>query len=257
MVFVDARLTLPRVPGKSFNKRDPGEIVGFVVHQGAGEGTIKDYAEYHTSTKNHITPGDPRPGLCYTFGIERDGTIVWANDVNVRTSSQKGNSPVPGKYGNTHFMGIVVAGDFKAGEYAGGAKPNPAPAQVTALIVLIWHLSGYRQCRDMPYGLFGCVPSANYYDVWGHSHFGKRTCPGDFLARVVGIMRAERPSHHEQLNTARDWQLRLKMKGYDPGPIDGIWGSKSRAALSSFQAVRGLATTGMRDAATKAALLGD
>lgn len=257
MVFVDGRLTLPRNPGASFRTRNPKEVVGFVVHQGAGEGTVAGYAKYHSSPKNHITPGTGLPGLCYTFGIERDGTIVWANDLDARTISQGGDSPVPGKYGNTHFMGIVVAGDFKAGEYAGGKRPYPTPAQVASLIALIWHLSGYRQCRDLPNELFGSTPKAKHYDVWGHYHFGKSTCPGDFLASIVGIMRAEKPANSEQLTTARDWQIRLKLKGHNPGPIDGKWGPKSRAALSSFQAEAGLPTTGMRDSATKAALLND
>tara|TARA_Y100000034_G_C6828863_1_gene374006 strand:+ start:567 stop:1031 length:465 start_codon:yes stop_codon:yes gene_type:complete len=154
-------------------------------------------------------------------------------------------------------MGIVVAGDFKAGRYAGGSRPDPNPEQVVSLIVLIWHLSGHMQCSDIPVALFGAVPNAKHYDVWGHCHFGKETCPGDMLSGIVGIMRSGKPESSDTLKTARDWQLRLKMVGYNPGPIDGHWGPKSRAALSAFQAAREIPMTGIRDDITKAALLRD
>lgn len=51
-----------------------------------------------------------------------------------------------------------------------------------------------------------------------------------------------------------DWQLRqvqehLKAAGFDPGPIDGIFGPRLKAALRQYQAVHGLQVTGLLDEA--------
>jgi len=49
-------------------------------------------------------------------------------------------------------------------------------------------------------------------------------------------------------------QLRLEIQGYAPGPIDGVFGSKTAAAVKQFQKAQGLATTGTVDEATWEAL---
>jgi peptidoglycan hydrolase-like protein with peptidoglycan-binding domain len=45
-------------------------------------------------------------------------------------------------------------------------------------------------------------------------------------------------------------QETLRDKGYDPGPIDGIMGSQTRAALSQYQKAQNLPVTGHVDAET-------
>lgn len=52
----------------------------------------------------------------------------------------------------------------------------------------------------------------------------------------------------------RDVQDRLTTLGYNPGPVDGILGPKTRAALRSFQETNGLPATGEVDAETLSAL---
>ncbi len=49
-------------------------------------------------------------------------------------------------------------------------------------------------------------------------------------------------------------QLRLEIQGYDPGPIDGVFGRKTAAAVKQFQETQGLAATGAVDEATWEAL---
>jgi peptidoglycan hydrolase-like protein with peptidoglycan-binding domain len=49
-------------------------------------------------------------------------------------------------------------------------------------------------------------------------------------------------------------QTALKDKGYDPGPVDGRMGAKTRAALRAYQKKEGLAVTGNADAKTLAGL---
>ncbi|NNG67269.1 LysM peptidoglycan-binding domain-containing protein [Caldanaerobacter subterraneus] len=50
-------------------------------------------------------------------------------------------------------------------------------------------------------------------------------------------------------------QARLKSLGFDPGPIDGIFGPKTEAAVKAYQQSRGLPPTGIVDETTWNALL--
>jgi peptidoglycan hydrolase-like protein with peptidoglycan-binding domain len=49
----------------------------------------------------------------------------------------------------------------------------------------------------------------------------------------------------------RATQEALKQQGYDPGPVDGILGAKTSAALRAFQKIQGLAETGRLDSGTR------
>ncbi len=52
-----------------------------------------------------------------------------------------------------------------------------------------------------------------------------------------------------------DVQRALAAKGYRPGPLDGIWGRQTAAALRAFQADKGLKADGILGPLTMAALL--
>ncbi|HKD06077.1 MAG TPA: N-acetylmuramidase domain-containing protein [Bryobacteraceae bacterium] len=54
--------------------------------------------------------------------------------------------------------------------------------------------------------------------------------------------------------TVRAAQLYLTFAGFDPGPIDGTAGPKTKLALQTFQIQHGLAQTGLPDPATMQAL---
>jgi peptidoglycan hydrolase-like protein with peptidoglycan-binding domain len=43
----------------------------------------------------------------------------------------------------------------------------------------------------------------------------------------------------------RDVQRALKREGFDPGPIDGVWGRRSISGLKAFQESRGLTVDGV------------
>jgi peptidoglycan hydrolase-like protein with peptidoglycan-binding domain len=49
-------------------------------------------------------------------------------------------------------------------------------------------------------------------------------------------------------------QERLAAAGFDPGPVDGVVGARTRAALRAFQEARGLDPTGEPDGSTLAEL---
>jgi peptidoglycan hydrolase-like protein with peptidoglycan-binding domain len=49
-------------------------------------------------------------------------------------------------------------------------------------------------------------------------------------------------------------QQALKQMGHDPGPVDGVMGAQTSAALRDYQKAQGLRVTGQLDAATTAKL---
>jgi peptidoglycan hydrolase-like protein with peptidoglycan-binding domain len=49
-------------------------------------------------------------------------------------------------------------------------------------------------------------------------------------------------------------QEALKTKGYDPGPIDGVWGPKTSSAVKAFQKAERLPVTGHLNADTRTKL---
>jgi hypothetical protein len=55
-------------------------------------------------------------------------------------------------------------------------------------------------------------------------------------------------------NIVTSVQAELSRRGYDPGPVDGVIGSRTRDALAQFQSDRGLAITGRIDQPTLLAL---
>src|SRR3989475_11984940 len=54
----------------------------------------------------------------------------------------------------------------------------------------------------------------------------------------------------------RQAQMALKEKGHDPGPIDGIHGPRTSAALRSYQKAENIKVTGRLDGETKSHLMG-
>lgn len=76
--------------------------------------------------------------------------------------------------------------------------------------------------------------------------------PGNQLNRARSARGSERAAPGSQqagLSPAqvRRVQQHLADAGYSPGPVDGVWGPRSRAAQSRYQSERGLAITGAPD----------
>lgn len=67
-------------------------------------------------------------------------------------------------------------------------------------------------------------------------------------------VRPERRSPALDPRFVRDAQRALHDLGYEPGPIDGILGMRTRAALVRYQQAKGLPTTGWLDTETMARL---
>lgn len=67
---------------------------------------------------------------------------------------------------------------------------------------------------------------------------------------------ANAPAYEKPLSAqaVRDVQARLRALGYYGGPVDGAWGSATRAALERFQRDRHIAVTGQLSQATVTAM---
>ena len=59
--------------------------------------------------------------------------------------------------------------------------------------------------------------------------------------------KAEKKAPAKGSEEVQKLQEALKAKGQDPGPIDGVMGSKTRAAIKAFQEASGLKATGRLD----------
>lgn len=57
-------------------------------------------------------------------------------------------------------------------------------------------------------------------------------------------------SHRASSSNVKEVQQALKDKGYDPGPIDGRMGAKTKEALKSFQSASNLSATGTLNSQT-------
>ena len=74
------------------------------------------------------------------------------------------------------------------------------------------------------------------------------------LAIIFAIATSVPQESLAQSDLIRDVQDRLTTLGYDPGPLDGLMGPRTRAALRAFQGGSGLPETGEVDAQTLTAL---
>jgi peptidoglycan hydrolase-like protein with peptidoglycan-binding domain len=70
--------------------------------------------------------------------------------------------------------------------------------------------------------------------------------------KVVGKFGADRASANGDVRSA---QMALKEKGFDPGPIDGVMGPRTKAAVKEFQQKENLTATGQLDADTRSHLI--
>ena len=79
----------------------------------------------------------------------------------------------------------------------------------------------------------------------GHALSWKDYSQGLRLVRRLGY----------DVTTVRGYRARLSELGFDPGPIDGVRGPKTIAAVRAFQAARGLVVDGIVGPKTQAALI--
>ena len=102
-------------------------------------------------------------------------------------------------------------------------------------------------------------------NIKGHRDFSPTQCPGDWLYSQLSRLRSD---VRKRLDSSVDGSLRegstgtkvkelqeaLKAKGFNPGPIDGVFGSGTVQAVIAFQKFQGLKADGVVGSETWKAL---
>lgn len=239
-IILDKRSEMPK-GAAVWRKRVIEDIVGCCIHQSAGRNT-KDpmqTARYHTSPKNHITPGRPLPSVVYHFMIPDNGDPAWyTTNILNRTYAQgaKDKDGFPGDE-NRHLIAVCLLGRF-AGPGVRNATAGPSNDQLIRLWNLVYWL----------YSTFGFAAEG----LFGHYHFGKAACPGNKVQSLIEEMRSYTPEF-----TDLDWQKALLDWDSNCLPrygADGDWGSESKYALAQFQRASRLRRTALQDPFTELVL---
>jgi len=83
----------------------------------------------------------------------------------------------------------------------------------------------------------------------------QRLLSEDGLASYMRRSSTSAASDEEQRKLTRHIQAALQKKGYDPGPVDGIYGPKTRNAIEDFQKASGIPVDGKANRAILDALM--
>ena len=106
---------------------------------------------------------------------------------------------------------------------------------------------------------YGLTPS----DIIGHRDLAATICPGpnfrmnelrDGVAARANIWTGQPLKRGDRGTAVWDLQQQLKRAGFDPGPIDGVFGAKTEAAVRAAQKAHGLVVDGIAGPKTYAAL---
>ncbi len=239
-------------PSRPFSRRWR-KTVGIVLHHGGVRGTKPGPATVKTFERHHLSRG--WKGIAYNWLVD-DGGVIYEG---------RGNGMVGGatKGWNSRTESICYTG------WGDGPMSNAAREAIAELV-------GDIQSR---YG--------NKLWVKGHRDFASTACPGgmaygwmkdgmqlpvdsdpepqiDWAAvrayvDALGVEVAKKPLskwRRSRGQAVRLVQRHMKVKGIDPGPVDGIYGSKTASAVKQFQWGTGLPANGAVNGVTWRALFG-
>ena len=180
--------------------------------------------------KAHLARG--WAGIGYNYWIAFDGKIYEARGPHVGAHVEGWNS---------RTIGIGYQGDF--------TKQKMTDAQLKAGI----ELNHYLMNR------YGLTPS----DIIGHRDLAATICPGpnfrlnelrDGVTARANIWTGQPLKRGDRGTAVWDLQQQLKRAGFDPGPIDGVFGGKTEAAVKALQKAYGLVVDGIAGPKTYQAL---
>ncbi|RLF67744.1 MAG: hypothetical protein DRN26_01575 [Thermoplasmata archaeon] len=211
MKIVDVRRKMYKNPdpNRRYKIRKLNKIKKLVLHCDDLDWDLWDIARYDvTPNPNHHISPKGLPGFSYHHFIEKDGTIFYCETVTKITWHVAAH--------NTSSIGICI-------RYRATNNKNPPPVkQIDAVIELMTRL-----CLILgisPDNIYGHreLPGTGYVIINGRKRY-RKSCPGwlvnlDKLRYTISI----------------EAQKTLKQQGYYKGPIDGIFGRKSRKALKKY-----------------------
>ena len=99
-------------------------------------------------------------------------------------------------------------------------------------------------------GPVGAAVGAGVGGYVGHHQGVGKPGPGDTMAAP----RYDRTGPAYDADLVRSVQSSLNQRGFDAGPVDGVWGASTESALRNFQRANGMTGTGELDASTRSAL---
>jgi hypothetical protein len=244
---------------KPFGVRDPRKIDTVIVHKSGANGPAG--FEGCRSTMSFVVYHRGWEGAAYTFWISQRPDYDDKNRIVVyRMQPDNVRSWHTGGRMNKVGIGIGVQGNYDSDwDLLANGLPKidkqPSPEQMIALELLLDYL---HDRYNIQYGKFD---DGSDYGLTGHWEHGKLCCPGDALRAYVVQRRTGKiergfkipspalPEHNQKevdpyRFSSKEYQTALKLLGYNPGPIDGIVGEKTRAALERFQRTEGLNVDG-------------
>jgi hypothetical protein len=232
-ILIDKRDEIKKGPGEW--PTHPAELVlGQCCHQNGSPNFTnwKNTAEYPTRPGNHLgKDGRALPGGSYDImipDIKDMPAVVTANFLDRKY--EQGNRNMPGSE-NVHLIAVLIMGGYTGPGFKGFAAAPSAHQLHNLELVTHWlqHIFGY--------GNEG---------IFGHYHFGKAACPGDWGIAWIDDKRVGCKS----IDAIADWQKALLRWDSDCLPkygADGDWGNESRAALRKFQRAHGIQVSGFQD----------
>lgn len=210
---------------KQYQRRSLSEIKKIVIHHsGTHTGTPSSYANYHVTHHGW-------PGIGYHHVIQKDGTVYKCNNLTTVSYHVSGH--------NRQSVGICLTGDFRV------EKPTKLQynhtLQLTKKLLKTLSLStkrvfGHRECRGHHTNICPGIAMAQFRKQLSSSSFHNVLKRGDRGEKVKKL------------------QIQLKNIGFDPGPIDGIFGPFTEKAVRRFQQSQQLSVDEIVGEKTKRAL---
>jgi len=221
---------LPWHENRKWGKRHLHQINKIIIHQALCDATVAEINRYHIGP-NHISDKGC-PHFCYHYGVEKNGTVIQANDLEHITWHTTG--------ANITGLSILVTGNLSApGHFMNTTEPTAR--QMNSLEQL---------CNNL-LEVFGFT----WLEIYGHYHFGKRSCPGTRIEEWIESGRSKCLLSGKVIKPQTEYlQKLLNFRGYNAGPVDGIFGPKTAAALRKFQKENHLVPDGVPGLETWAAL---
>lgn len=255
------------------------EVAAVVVHQTAGsqrDGTDAALAVARFATSNprykvdddgkvvmretrrgttpvRIGGGRGWPGAPYTFVVPYRPSVADGRLVVYRCWGDKWHTWHTSRHWNRRSVAVAFAGSFRS-------RHAPKWSQRAGEPEATQFEAGKTLIMDYLLPRYGLAPATG---LIGHCDAGKAACPGDRLEAWVRSARGEDgiewapasdAEDNRTLDTWRERQGALVQCGYDPGPIDGIWGWRTRSAVEAFQFDHALVTDGIWGPLTERAM---
>ncbi|QOY34301.1 peptidoglycan recognition protein family protein [Anaerobacillus isosaccharinicus] len=240
MQINDKRNSLVKHANKTYRRRARSEIRNIAIHHSATtSGSAEAFARYHVNQLDW-------PGVAYHYVINKDGSIDLCHDPEV-VSYHVGNS-------NGRALGICMVGDFRT-------QTLDAPQRNAALELVKNLINDFNLTVD---------------DVWGHIEFpgySWKPCPSINMEQFRSSLREagsptsspinnipSQPSPRQIISRGdrgddvKTIQQKLADLGFNPGPIDGIFGPLTVDAVERFQRSARIGVDGVVGPETRSAL---